>query len=133
MVAPCGAPAVHTCTLTCWSLFTFFAVVESRDACRRHSQNAVCHCIPPLPITTVCMCVCVCACPGDRAEGAEGELENVLNNNPNGGGGGGGGKKAGGLESHLSQLTLQRAKANDRDRYSLAQLPTPAVLLLNSV
>ncbi|XP_023694791.1 SH3 domain-binding protein 5b [Paramormyrops kingsleyae] len=68
---------------------------------------------------------------GDRAEGAEEELENVLNNNPNGGGGGG--KRAGGLESHLSQLTLQRAKAIDRDRCSLAQLPAPAVLLLNGV
>ncbi|XP_048881977.1 SH3 domain-binding protein 5b [Brienomyrus brachyistius] len=69
---------------------------------------------------------------GDRAEGAEGELEDVLNNNPNGGGGGGG-KRAGSLESHLSQLTLQRAKVIDRDRCSLAQLPMPAVLLLNGV
>uniref|UniRef100_A0A8C9U6Q9 SH3 domain-binding protein 5 n=1 Tax=Scleropages formosus TaxID=113540 RepID=A0A8C9U6Q9_SCLFO len=67
---------------------------------------------------------------GDRAEGAEAALENVLNNN--------GARKSVGLEGLLGRLSLKRAKTEsaqnpERERLTLAQLPTPTVLLLNGV
>ncbi|MGH0132831.1 UNVERIFIED_CONTAM: hypothetical protein FKN15_052586 [Acipenser sinensis] len=61
----------------------------------------------------------------DRAEGAEAELENVLNNN----------KKTSSLKSRMSLLTLKRTKTDNqnRDRFSLAQHPSASAVFVNGV
>ncbi|XP_031644967.1 SH3 domain-binding protein 5 [Oncorhynchus kisutch] len=72
---------------------------------------------------------------GDRAEGAEGELDNTVNNNsttvPNT-------KKTTGLEGRLSFLSLRRlrndsTKNTKRERQSRSQTPTQTVVLINGV
>ncbi|XP_064200261.1 SH3 domain-binding protein 5b [Anguilla rostrata] len=69
---------------------------------------------------------------GDRAEGAESDLDNVLNNNTTNH------KKSLGLDSRFGRLSLKRtkmdsAKNTERDRFSLARLPAPAMVLFNGV
>ncbi|KAG7469865.1 hypothetical protein MATL_G00133310 [Megalops atlanticus] len=69
---------------------------------------------------------------GDRAEGAESELDNVLNNNTTNH------KKSAGLESCFARLALKRAKTDnvknaEHDRFSLARLSAPTTLLINGV
>lgn len=72
---------------------------------------------------------------GDRAEGAEGELDNTVNNNsttvPNT-------NKTTGLEGRLSFLSLRRSrndstKNGKRERQSRSQTPTQTVVLINGV
>ncbi|XP_064801783.1 SH3 domain-binding protein 5-like [Oncorhynchus masou masou] len=72
---------------------------------------------------------------GDRAEGAEGELDNTVNNNsttvPNT-------KKTTGLEGRLSFLSLRRSRNDStknakRERQSRSQTPTQTVVLINGV
>uniref|UniRef100_A0A4W5NHD9 SH3 domain-binding protein 5 n=1 Tax=Hucho hucho TaxID=62062 RepID=A0A4W5NHD9_9TELE len=72
---------------------------------------------------------------GDRAEGAEGELDNTVNNNsttvPNT-------NKTTGLEVRLSFLSLRRSRNNStknakRERQSRSQTPTQTVVLINGV
>uniref|UniRef100_A0A4W5LCA4 SH3 domain-binding protein 5 n=1 Tax=Hucho hucho TaxID=62062 RepID=A0A4W5LCA4_9TELE len=72
---------------------------------------------------------------GDRAEGAEGELDNTVNNNsttvPNP-------KKTTGLEGRLSFLSLRRSRNDStknakRERQSRSQTPTQTVVLINGV
>nr|XP_046169751.1 SH3 domain-binding protein 5-like [Oncorhynchus gorbuscha] len=72
---------------------------------------------------------------GDRAEGAEGELDNTVNNNsttvPNT-------KKTTGLEGRLSFLSLRRSRSDStknakRERQSRSQTPTQTVVLINGV
>ncbi|KAJ8354321.1 hypothetical protein SKAU_G00218880 [Synaphobranchus kaupii] len=69
---------------------------------------------------------------GDRAEGAESDLDNVLNNNTTNH------KKSMGLESRFGRLSLKRTKMDsgknaERDRFNLARIPAPTVLLFNGV
>ncbi|XP_055782134.1 SH3 domain-binding protein 5-like [Salvelinus fontinalis] len=68
---------------------------------------------------------------GDRAEGAEGELDNTVNNNSttvktN---------KTTGLEVRLSFLSLRRSRNDNtkRERQSRSQTPTQTVVLINGV
>uniref|UniRef100_A0A8C8BR46 SH3 domain-binding protein 5 n=1 Tax=Oncorhynchus tshawytscha TaxID=74940 RepID=A0A8C8BR46_ONCTS len=72
---------------------------------------------------------------GDRAEGAEGELDNTVNNNsttvPNT-------KKTTGLEGRLSFLSLRRLRNDStknakRERQSRSQAPPQTVVLINGV
>ncbi|XP_041101009.1 SH3 domain-binding protein 5-like [Polyodon spathula] len=60
---------------------------------------------------------------GDRAEGAEAELENVLNNN----------KQTSSLKSRMSLLTLKRTKTDNQNRFSLAQHPSASAVLVNGI
>ncbi|XP_061116162.1 SH3 domain-binding protein 5b isoform X2 [Conger conger] len=69
---------------------------------------------------------------GDRAEGAESELDNVLNNNTTNH------KKSLGLESRFGRLSLKRPKMDstkktEHDRFSLARIPAPTLVLFNGV
>nr|XP_006635667.1 PREDICTED: SH3 domain-binding protein 5 [Lepisosteus oculatus]XP_015212546.1 PREDICTED: SH3 domain-binding protein 5 [Lepisosteus oculatus]XP_015212547.1 PREDICTED: SH3 domain-binding protein 5 [Lepisosteus oculatus] len=71
---------------------------------------------------------------GDRAEGAEDEADNARNNNNNGAGH----KKATSLEARFGRLSLKRPKTDnlksaERDRFSLAQRPAAAALLVNGL
>ncbi|MGH0125942.1 UNVERIFIED_CONTAM: hypothetical protein FKN15_025162 [Acipenser sinensis] len=61
----------------------------------------------------------------DRAEGAEDELQNVLNNN----------KKTSSLMSRMSRLALKRTKTDNqkRDHFSLAQHPSASAVLVNGI
>ncbi|XP_055760603.1 SH3 domain-binding protein 5-like [Salvelinus fontinalis] len=72
---------------------------------------------------------------GDRAEGAEGKLDNTVNNNittvPNT-------NKTTGLEGRLSFLSLRRSRNDStknakRERQSRSQTPTQTVVLINGV
>ncbi|XP_014056350.2 SH3 domain-binding protein 5 [Salmo salar] len=72
---------------------------------------------------------------GDRAEGAEGELDNTVNNNsttvPNT-------NKTTGLEVRLSFLSLRRSRNDStnntkRERQSRSQTPTQTVVLINGL
>ncbi|KAL2084695.1 hypothetical protein ACEWY4_020213 [Coilia grayii] len=72
---------------------------------------------------------------GDRAEGAEAELDNALNNNSSGSSII---KRSFSLETRFRLLSLRRsrtdtAKATEREHFSLARQPSPSVLVLNGV
>ncbi|MGH0156701.1 UNVERIFIED_CONTAM: hypothetical protein FKN15_032084 [Acipenser sinensis] len=62
---------------------------------------------------------------GDRAEGAEDELQNVLNNK----------KKTSSLMSRMSRLALKRTKTDNqkRDHFNLAQHPSASAVLVNGI
>ncbi|XP_041104035.1 SH3 domain-binding protein 5-like [Polyodon spathula] len=62
---------------------------------------------------------------GDRAEGAEDELQNVVNNK----------KKSSSLMSRMSRLALKRNKTDNqkRDHFSLAQHPSASAVLVNGI
>ncbi|KAL4657424.1 SH3 domain-binding protein 5 isoform X1 [Arapaima gigas] len=67
---------------------------------------------------------------GDRAEGAEAALDNILNKNN--------ARKSTDLEGRFGRLSLKRAKMEsaqnpEREHLTLAKLPTATVLLLNRV
>ncbi|XP_012692943.2 SH3 domain-binding protein 5b [Clupea harengus] len=77
---------------------------------------------------------------GDRAEGAEAELDNALNNNNSSSSNSSNSiiKRSFSLETRFRLLSLRRsrtdsAKNAERDRFSLARQPSPSVLVLNGV